>query len=225
MANLITGARFALLFVLVFLAYAASPAWQLLNAPLLLLIIALDGLDGYVARRLGEASAFGAIFDIAVDRVVENVLWVVLAHLGLVPIWVAIVFITRGCIVDSIRYAAVARGETAFGMMQSRWGRILVAGRWMRGFYGALKAATFGWIFLVQPWPRLAPELWSAWADTVEAVTAVLIAASVAVCLVRGAPVVLEFVHRSGGVQRGLHRRAGPSRYKPRYNLPPTPAG
>jgi CDP-diacylglycerol--glycerol-3-phosphate 3-phosphatidyltransferase len=220
MANLITCARFALLFVLVLLAYQASPDWQLLNAPLLLLIIALDGLDGYVARRRGEASAFGAIFDIAVDRVVENVLWVVLAHLGLVPIWVAIVFITRGCIVDSIRYAAAARGETAFEMMQSRWGRVLVAGRWMRGFYGGLKAATFGWIFLMQPWPQLAPELWAAWSDRLEAVTAVLVAASVLVCLLRGAPVVLEFMQRSGVLRPGVGRRGAPRR----YDLPPTPA-
>jgi CDP-diacylglycerol--glycerol-3-phosphate 3-phosphatidyltransferase len=212
MANLITCARLALLFVLVFLAYRASPDWQLLNAPLLLLIIALDGVDGYVARRRGEASAFGAILDIAVDRVVENVLWLVLAHLGLVPIWVAIVFITRGCVVDSIRYAAAVRGETAFGMMQSRWGRLLVASRWMRGFYGALKAATFGWIFLMQPLPQVAPELWAAWSGLLEAVTAVLVDASVFVCLVRGAPVVIEFVHRSGVLGHGLQRRAAAPR-------------
>jgi CDP-diacylglycerol---glycerol-3-phosphate 3-phosphatidyltransferase len=219
MANLITGGRFALLFVLIYSVYRASPDWQLLNAPLLLLIISLDGVDGYVARRRGETSAFGAIFDIAVDRVVENVLWVVLADLDLVPIWVAIVFITRGCIVDSIRYAAVARGETAFGMMQSGWGRILVAGRWMRGFYGALKAVTFAWILLMQPLPHLDPGLWRAWSDPVEVVTAILIVASVMVCLVRGAPVVIEFIHRSGAASHRLTRRSAPG-----YELPPRPA-
>src|SRR3990172_1225300 len=114
MANLITAARFALLFVLVALAYGAPPDWQLLNAPLLLLIMVLDGVDGYVARKRGEVTAFGAIFDIAVDRVVEMVLWVVLADLGLVPIWVAIVFVTRGSLVDSIRYAPISSPETPF---------------------------------------------------------------------------------------------------------------
>ena len=104
MANLITLGRFLLLFLLVTAAYEASPAWQVANAPLLLLIIALDGVDGYVARKRNETSVFGSIFDIAIDRVVENVLWVILADLGLVPIWVAIVFITRSSIVDSIRF-------------------------------------------------------------------------------------------------------------------------
>ena len=82
MANIITLVRFLLLFLLVAMAYQAGPHWQLLNAPLLVLIMGLDALDGYVARRRRETSVFGAIFDIAVDRVVENVLWVVLGHLG-----------------------------------------------------------------------------------------------------------------------------------------------
>ncbi len=207
MANLITLLRLLLLFLLVAMAYQATPAWQLVDAPLLVLIIALDGLDGYVARKRSETSVFGSIFDIAIDRVVENVLWVVLAHLGLVPIWAAIVFITRSSIVDSIRYAAISRGETAFGMMQSRWGRFLVAGRLMRGFYGTLKAVTFGWVLLIQPLPELRPELWAEWSSLLAAIAAVLVYASVAVCLLRGVPVVIEFLMVQGIL--GRSREAG----------------
>ena len=194
MANLITLARFLLLFVLVAMAYWAPPQWQLLNAPLLVLIISLDGLDGYVARRRNETTVFGSIFDIAVDRVVENVLWIVLGNLGLIPIWVAIVFIVRGGIVDSIRYAAISGGKSVYGMMASRWGRALVASRFMRGFYGALKAVTFAWVLLIQPWPALHPPSWAQWAGPVQAMTMALVLASVLVCLLRGVPVVWEFV-------------------------------
>ncbi len=194
MANLITLLRFLLLFVLVAMAYWAPPQWQLANAPLLVLIISLDGLDGYVARRRGETSVFGSIFDIAVDRVVENVLWIVLGNLGLIPIWVAIVFIVRGAIVDSIRYAAISGGKSVYGMMASRWGRALVASRGMRAFYGALKAVTFAWVLLIQPWPHLDAATWAAWSAPVEAVTMALVMASVAICLLRGIPVVWEFV-------------------------------
>src|SRR5258706_391127 len=151
MANLITLSRLLLLFVLLASAYFSPPVWQLANAPLLILIIALDGIDGWVARRRRETSVFGAIFDIAVDRVVENVLWIVLAHLGLVPVWATIVFVIRGTIVDAIRHAAISSGESAFGMMRTSIGRFLVASRFIRGFYGTLKAVTFGWVLLIQP--------------------------------------------------------------------------
>jgi len=221
MANLITATRFGLLFVLVASAYRATPEWQLLDAPLLLLIIALDGLDGYVARRRGETSRFGAIFDIAVDRVVENVLWVVLAHLGLIPVWVAIVFVTRGSIVDSIRYAAISGGQTPFGMMQSRWGRFLVAGRFMRGFYGTVKAATFAWVLLVQPLPQLYPAMWSERVATMDAITTFLVLLSVALCVIRGVPVIAEFVLTSDAMRSAIRRRKVE---RPRFRITSRPA-
>jgi len=192
MANLITLARFVLLFVLVALAAAAPPQWQLVNMPLLVLIIGLDGLDGWVARRRGETSRFGSLFDIVVDRVVENVLWIVLAHIELVPLWVAIVFITRGIVVDGFRYHAVGAGQNVFGMMRSGWGKWLVAGRFMRGFYGTVKAVAFGWLLMIQPLPELYPALWSSWSGLALTVGEVLVLAAVVLCLVRGVPVVVE---------------------------------
>jgi CDP-diacylglycerol--glycerol-3-phosphate 3-phosphatidyltransferase len=194
MANMITLLRFLLLFLLVAMAYWASPHMQMVNAPLLVLIIALDGLDGWVARRRGETSVFGSIFDIAVDRVVENVLWIVLGDLGLIPMWVAIVFIVRGAIVDTIRYAAISRGETAFGMLRTPIARTLVAARWMRGGYGVVKAATFGWVLMLQPLPTLYPHAWAQWSPMLQSITTALVLTSVAFCLVRGLPVIAEFV-------------------------------
>ncbi len=204
MANLITLGRLLLLFVLLGSAYFSPPRWQLLNAPLLLLIIALDGVDGYVARKRRETSVFGAIFDIAVDRVVENVLWIVLANLGLVPVWATIVFVIRGTIIDAIRYAAIASGESAFGMMRTPLGRFLVAGRFMRGFYGTLKAATFGWVLFLQPLPSLAPAFWAEWSGIFDAATMTLVVASVMVCVLRGLPVVLEWAAGPNGLRK-LH--------------------
>lgn len=193
MANLITSTRFVLLFFLVAMAYFAPPPWQLIDSALLILIIGLDGLDGYVARRRGETSVFGSVYDIAVDRIVENVLWLALADLDLVPVWVAIVFITRGLLVDSIRGHAATQGHSAFGMMRSRIGRFLVSGRFMRGFYGTVKALAFGWLLAFQPVPALWPAFWAQWGGLLESVGLGLVMVSVATCLLRGVPVVVEF--------------------------------
>jgi len=202
MANLITLARFLLLFVLVVSAYRAPPLWQLANFPLLLVVFIMDGIDGFVARKRHEESLFGAIFDIAIDRVVENVLWLVVVDLDIVPVWVAVVFLTRSFTVDSIRSSAASRGETPFGMMRSGLGRFLVAGRFMRLFYGVLKAATFGFIFLVQPWPALWPVFYGAWQGPIALLRHTLVYTTVLICLVRGIPVVVEFVMDAGVFKR-----------------------
>jgi len=109
---------------------------------------------------------------------------------------VALLFIVRGTLVDSIRYAAIAGGETAFGMMRSPIGRFLVAGRFMRGLYGGLKAVTFAWLLSQAPLAYFEPELWAATAGAFALITGVLVYGSVALCLLRGVPVLVEFALR-----------------------------
>lgn len=204
MANAITSLRLVLLFILVMMIYLAPPHWQLGNGLLLVVIIALDGVDGYVARRRGETSLFGSVYDIAVDRVVENVLWIVLADLDLVPMWVALVFITRSLMVDSIRGQGIVQGKAPFELTQSRLGQVLVAGRFMRGLYGTVKATTYAWILLFQPAPALYPEFWARWGDSVQAVSLTLVHVSVALCLIRGLPVLVEFYWGQGSGRSAL---------------------
>ncbi len=194
MANLITIIRVCLLFILIGMIYKLPPAWQLLNAPLLILIFVMDGLDGYVARKRGEESLFGAILDIAADRIVENILWIVLVDLDFVPVWVALVFITRSFIVDSIRNQGAKRGQTPFGMMSSRLARWLVGGRFMRFSYAVAKLLVFGWILMIQPWPTVFPSFWVHWSGLLNNISQVLIYIAVSLCMARGLPVIIEFV-------------------------------
>jgi len=207
MANLITFARFLLLFILVAMAYHPNPFLQVFNLPLLILLFVLDGVDGYVARRRREESLFGAIFDIAIDRVVENVLWIVMVDLGFISVWVAIVFITRSFLVDSIRAQAASVGETPFGMMKSPLGRFLVSGRFMRAAYAALKGTSFGWMFAIQPLPGLFPEFYAGWESLLTLGKDLLVYLTVAVCLLRGLPVLAEAVLREDGIFARIRRR------------------
>jgi CDP-diacylglycerol--glycerol-3-phosphate 3-phosphatidyltransferase len=200
MANLITLGRFILLIVLIVLAYAQNPKLQLVNCPLLVIIFVLDAVDGYVARKRNETSLFGAIFDIAIDRVVENVLWVVLVDLRIIPVWVAVVSLIRGFVIDSIRSQGAAEGQTPFGMIRSPIGKFIVASSFMRLFYGALKAVTFGFIFLIQPWPALFPSFYTEFESILTAVKWILVYASVTVCVIRGLPVIFEFTTRENGL-------------------------
>jgi len=196
MANLITLSRLLLLIAVVVIAYEAPPAWQLVNVPLMIGVFVTDGLDGYVARKRREVSLFGAMFDIAGDRIVELTLWIVLADLDMVPIWVPLVFIGRGVIVDTIRASqASSHRQSPFSMAESPVARWLVAGRFMRIFYAVLKAVAFCWLLLILPLPAVRPDVWTDWGQVMNLVGAVLVYMAVATCLLRGAPVIIEFVY------------------------------
>lgn len=146
MANLITLGRLVLLFATVGLLYLREPWAAFVSAGLTIVVFVSDALDGYVARKRGRADTAGAVFDIAGDRVVENVYWVVCAHLSLVPIWAPLVMLVRSFAVDAVRSLALAEGKTAFGdktMMQSRLGLWLAASRLHRALYGGAKVVAF----------------------------------------------------------------------------------
>lgn len=196
MANLITLSRLLLLMVVILIIYFGSATLQLLGVLAMIMVFVSDGLDGYVARKRNEASLFGALFDVAADRIVELCLWVVFAHIDSLPVWIPLVYIARGILTDSIR-ASEARGhqQSPFAIMQSKLGKALVAGRFMRGFYAVLKAVTFCLLMLLLPLPELLPDLWQDYGYLLEMAALLLACFCVLICIVRGLPVVVEFLH------------------------------
>ncbi|HEU4617478.1 MAG TPA: CDP-alcohol phosphatidyltransferase family protein [Gammaproteobacteria bacterium] len=196
MANLITLSRLILLVLVVWISYQPVGAWQFASFFLIILIFVTDGLDGYIARKRNETSLFGALFDIAGDRVVELTLWVVAADLDLVPIAVPLVFIIRGVVVDTIRSSnSVSRGVSPFALMQSPLGKFLVAGKFMRILYAVIKACAFCGLSLLRPFPAALPGIWAYVGTPLTVLTYFLVYFSVLLCLLRGLPVILEFVH------------------------------
>jgi CDP-diacylglycerol--glycerol-3-phosphate 3-phosphatidyltransferase len=196
MANLVTLARLLLLLVIAWLYYVPPSPWQFAAFFLTIFIFVSDGLDGYIARKRNETSLFGALFDIAGDRITELTLWIVAADTNLVPVWVPIVFIIRGVIVDTIRSSkAVAEGVAPFGLMRSGVGKFVVAGRFMRILYAAVKACAFSGLALLVPFPAVLPGLWAQIGWLITALTYFFVYLSVVLCVVRGLPVIAEFVY------------------------------
>ncbi len=197
-ANRVTIARIGLLFYLVVLVYGQS-LWARVTAAFLAVVVIIgDWLDGFLARKLHESSALGSVLDIAGDRIVESVLWIVLADLKLVPLWIPIAVISRSVLTDSIRGYLLKFGYTAFGkttMMHSALGRFLTGSPIMRTGYAVLKAFTFGWLLLVSGLQQLQHELHFVTADFLHVgfrigyVTAVIAAT---VCIARGIPPIIE---------------------------------
>ena len=146
MANLLTILRMILAVIAIEFLFTGSPALSITAIFLTLFVIVLDGLDGYVARKLNEQSKFGSVFDILGDRVVENLYWIAFAVIGTVGVWVPMVVVTRGIITDGLRSIALSKGYTAFGessMMKNKFCHFLTASRFSRAIYGVAKTLVF----------------------------------------------------------------------------------
>ena len=196
MANLVTLSRLLVLLLVVWLFYQPLSPWSFANFFLIVFIFVSDGLDGYIARKRNETSLFGALFDIAGDRIVELTLWIVAADTDLVPIWVPLVFIIRGVIVDTIRSSnAVAEGVAPFALMRSPLGKFIVAGKLMRILYAVAKAAAFAGLALQVPGPMFLGEFWERIGWLLTGLTYFFVYLSVVLCIARGLPVIAEFVY------------------------------
>ena len=130
-------------------------AWaNLLAVGLTVAAIALDALDGHIARKKKMATPLGAQLDILGDRVVENLFFTCFAVAGLISLWVPVVFFVRGALTDFLRGLAARAGRTGFGgnsMLETRWGKRLVASRASRGAYATMKCVCFCYLGLLLP--------------------------------------------------------------------------
>jgi CDP-diacylglycerol--glycerol-3-phosphate 3-phosphatidyltransferase len=164
--------------------------------------IALDALDGHLARRKQMATPLGAQLDILGDRMIENMFFTYFAVVGMVSLWLPVLFFARGAATDFLRGLALKAGHSGWGanaMLQTRWGRALVASRWSRGLYAALKCACFCYLGLELALTRGPVALLGTIAGethlTIRTIAQILTWATAAFCLLRGLPVLLEGWH------------------------------
>jgi CDP-diacylglycerol--glycerol-3-phosphate 3-phosphatidyltransferase len=190
MANLVSLLRTLLAILVVCLLFIPTQTVYLWCFALTVVVIAMDALDGYLARKLGEASKLGAVIDILGDRIVEQIYWVVFLALGWLPVWVPLTVIIRGILVDGLRAVALEQGFTAFGatsMQQSPIGRLLVSSNFSRTAYAVTKAAAFALMILGKT-----PGLPESLTQPVMILALACVYIAVAFCVLRGIPVLIE---------------------------------
>ena len=86
MANLISLSRILITFLSVYYLFTGTTKGLTIAVILIIVQFALDGVDGYVARKFNEVSKLGAVLDIMGDRIAENAYWISFAVLGWLPI-------------------------------------------------------------------------------------------------------------------------------------------
>jgi phosphatidylglycerophosphate synthase len=192
--NRVTAARVVAAFaaVALFNFGADTLAADLAAVLLTVAAIALDGLDGYLARTRRMATPLGAQLDILGDRVVENLFFTFFAVTGLISLWVPVLFFGRGAVTDFLRGLAARAGRNGFGrnsMLDSWWGRALVASRASRGAYAVLKCICFCCLGVLLPLRHLPLGQFNSW---LLVAGQALTYGTAAFCVVRAIPVVWE---------------------------------
>ncbi len=140
--------------------------------------VLLDAVDGKIARAFGFQSETGMLTDLYADHIVANLIWVSLAFLGLVPIWIPLIATTRDLIVDWFRQVgSIKTGLNGFEQVTNLSFGWISASRTMRGLYGGLKLVVWGLALLsiYFPLPKLVPLL--AWT-------------TLGICLLRAFPAI-----------------------------------
>jgi CDP-diacylglycerol--glycerol-3-phosphate 3-phosphatidyltransferase len=196
--NILTIGRMSLIFVTLPLIYFGDLYGRLIAAGLAIAVVIGDWLDGHLARRLNQESKLGSLLDIVADRMLEYVMWVVLADLRLIPVWIPVLVISRGILTDAIRSYALSVGRSGFGdqsINRSRIGNFLTGSPLIRTPYAVLKAFSFGWLLLIYALQKITGLYPLTSAETIETGLSIGHWAAVAaalICIARGLPVVIE---------------------------------
>ncbi len=111
--NLLTWLRIALIPALVMVFYSSFPGAHLLSTALFGLAAITDWLDGYMARRLAQISAFGTFLDPVADKLMVAVALVLIVERAHSP-WIAVaaaIIIGREITVSALREWMAIVGE------------------------------------------------------------------------------------------------------------------
>ena len=179
--------------------FGRNPWLNLLAVVLTVTAIALDALDGHIARAKQMATPVGAQIDILGDRIIENMYFTYFAVVGMVSLWLPMLFFARGAATDFLRSLALKAGHSGWGtnaMLQSKWAHALVASRWSRGAYATMKCLCFCYLGLELALTRgpvaLLGPLTADLQSSIRLGAQFLAWSTAAFCVLRGFPVLFE---------------------------------
>lgn len=145
------------------------------------------------------ATPEGAQIDILGDRMIENMYFTYFAVVGMVSLWLPVLFFTRGAATDFLRGLAMKSGPLGWdanAMLQNRWARLLVASPWSRGLYAGLKCLCFCYLGLELALTRGPVALLGPVTANLHLAirfgAQMLVWVTAGFCVIRGLPVFLE---------------------------------
>lgn len=186
-ANIVSIVRIFIAFIAIGLLFVNTGCAYIWSVVLTGIAFSMDAVDGFLARKFGQASQLGAVLDIMGDRIIEAIYWIVFAVVGWLPVIFPLICVTRAYITDNIRSVALTKGMTPFGMQSTEWGKYICASKFMKTTYAVAKVAAF--ILLIVSY---IPDMNVDIAYPIRQTAIILAWIAIIFCVVRGIPVVAE---------------------------------
>lgn len=157
--NQITLARLVLTGFFVAVVALEIPSYWSWAAALFIIGSVTDFLDGWLARKYGLVTQFGALMDPLVDKVLTCSAFVILAVAGTLPAWVACTVLAREFLITGLRTLAATHGAV---LSADAWGKWKTGAQIAVLVYGLLRLASteppFRWFAPFFEFPLFAPS-------------------------------------------------------------------
>lgn len=108
--NFLTLSRVLAVPVFILLMQDTTPLRALVAGIVFSLASATDWLDGYLARKWGQVTKIGKLFDPIADKILVTAALVILVRMEIIPAWIAVVIIGREFAVTGLRAIAASDG-------------------------------------------------------------------------------------------------------------------
>lgn len=155
LANKLTVFRIILVIVMIIINFFSFPG-ELIGIPtkswILLVIFVIasitDHLDGKIARKRNQITAFGKFLDPIADKILVITTLVILVENQKIPAWIPIIIILREFVVSGYRLVAVEQGGEVIAA--NIWGKIKTVSQMIAIVFALVDANKFADIFIKQ---------------------------------------------------------------------------
>lgn len=132
--------------------YSADKAYLLIAVCCVIIIELSDAFDGIIARKRGEVTAFGKIFDPTCDSISRQTIICTFMATDIIPLWMFLIFLYRDAILSFLRVMCAIDGTVMAAKAAGKIKAILQA----VGIFCVL-AVTLGYTFNIGSLPA---QLW-----------------------------------------------------------------
>lgn len=109
--NILTMSRFLMTGGFVYFAFASGVTNALWALGIFVMACLTDAVDGYIARRYHQITAFGSLMDPIADKWLTLTAFFVFAYQGFFPFWAVFLIAIREVVVTVVRLYATTKGD------------------------------------------------------------------------------------------------------------------